>query len=278
MEQFKFRNNNDDKNLEQQNDIIWSWSSPDNKLEQQKNTNDMLQSRNEQKLKAELLGKCLEYGITEDDFDVKVKDGVPIIYSKSTYFSSLLGLNWPDEKGKILDKEVDKKVYDEFDKKISDWTEWKTEIEQFCKKNWIDVNVVGANGGCVYDNYVCIKYTPYVQCEEKKDWIEPTINHESQHVKFNKYCEENWIEQNWYLRILNEVIAHCTNITDKEWNIYFGEIYSSMKKNENYIKISWFSKRKYLKILKKIIRKTKKNLKSNELDKTMEMLIAQYKD
>ena len=37
MEQFKFRNNNDDKNLEQQNDIIWSWSSPDNKLEQQKN-------------------------------------------------------------------------------------------------------------------------------------------------------------------------------------------------------------------------------------------------
>lgn len=276
MEQFNFNSNNSNEKIEHQNEVIWSWFSNNNELEQQNNTKEILQSRNEQELKAELLNYRLEYEITKDDFDVKIKDGVPIIYSKSTYFSSLLGLNWSDEKRKCLNGKINKNVYDEFDQKINDKTEWKTEIEEFCKENWINTDIVGANGGCVYDNYVCIKYTPYVQCEEKKDWIEPTIKHESQHVKFNKYCEENWIEKNWYLKILDEVIAHCLNTKDENWNIDFDGIEKSMINNENYRKNSWFIE-DYGWILMEIIQDVKNNIKDG-LDETMKILVNKYKN
>ena len=50
-----------------------------------------------------------------------------------------------------------------------------------------------------------------------------------------------------------------------------------MKNNKNYIDVSWFSKRKYKRILSKEINKAKSSLKSDDLDTTMKKLIDYYK-
>lgn len=225
--------------------------------------------------------------IKKDDFDIKIENDVPVLFSKSTYFSSLIGLNGKEEKENCMNNKINRDIYDEFDNKIkSMWNQpsekEKIELINFCKHNWIDFDSIATNWWCVVecgiDYCVWIKSTPIIsRLNDTNDRIEWTISHESQHIKFNKYCEEKNIEQNWHIKILNEVIAHCCNTKDESWNIDFDEIKKSMKNNKNYISVSWFSKRKYKRILSKEINKVKSSLKSNDLTATMESLIDYYK-
>ena len=226
------------------------------------------------------------YPVKDNDFNLDVKDGSIIIYAKSSYFASLIGLNWVKEKEKCLNWEINRDAYDEFDNKIRNLKslseDKKEEILQFCENNWIDFDSIVVNWWCVVQwnsNYlVWIKDTPIVSLLSNNNRIEPTILHESQHVKFNKYCEQNGIEINWYLKILNEIIANCCNTKDEEWNINFPKVTDSMVNNENYIKVSWFDKNTYTDILNSILTDTENELKSHNLSTTMQNLVMKYKD
>ena len=271
--------------IEKQNEAIWSWSSHENELEQQKHTKDILQSRDEQRAKAEILSNWLDYGITEYDFDVKKVDDMIIIISKSSYFSSIVGLNWEQERFNSRNLK-DRIEYDKFDEEISRLfksgitkEQFKDELSKYCKGNNINFNpeIMTLWWGCVIPewNFIWIKKFPWDSSEiAEKDKL--TIAHENQHVKFNKYCEENWIEKNWYLKILDEVIAHCLNTKDEDWNIDFDKIEKSMINNENYRKNSWFTK-DYGWVLVEIIQDVKNNIKDN-LNETMRILVNKYKN
>ena len=250
---------------------------------------EKLQTKESQNSQANILTYFLSMSddIKKDDFDIKIENNIPVIFSKSTYLSSLIWLNGKEEKEHCINNKINRDIYDEFDNKIiSMWDQpsekEKKELIDFCKHNWIDFNSIATNWGCVVecnnDYCVWIKNTPIIsKLNDNKDRIEWTISHESQHIKFNKYCEEKNIEQNWHIKILNEVIAHCCNTKDKSWNIDFDGIKKSMKNNKDYISVSWFSKRKYKRILSKEINKIKATIKSNDLTTTMEKLVDYYK-
>ena len=226
------------------------------------------------------------YPVKDNDFNLDVKDGTVIIYAKSSYFASLIGLNWVKEKERCLNREINRDAYDEFDNKIKNFkslsNDGKSELLQFCNTNWIDFYNVITNWWCVVQwntNYlVWIKDTPIISLLSNNNRIEPTILHESQHIKFNKYCEQNDIEINWYLKILDEVIAHCYNTKDGEWNIDFPKIKNSMINNENYIKVSWLNKNTYINILNSILADLENELKSYNLNDAMQKLVIKYED
>lgn len=266
----------------------WDVSIQDNP-EKEKINDEKMQAKESQNSQANLLSYILNISddIKKDDFDIKIENNSPVIFAKSTYFASLVGLNWKEEKEKCLNNKISRKIYDEFDNKIKNIWEQPSEKEKneliaLCKNNWVNFNNIITNWWCVveYNNDYCvwIKNTPIIsKLNDNNDRIEWTISHESQHIKFNKYCEEQNINQNWHIKILNEVIAHCCNTKDKSWNIDFDWIKKSMKNNKNYIDVSWFSKRKYKRILSKEINKAKSSLKSDDLDTTMKKLIDYYK-
>ena len=281
-----------DDNIEsaKQKDELSSWKEDIQGNSKRKEIDEeKLKAKESQNSQANLLAYVLNISddVKKDDFEIKIENDVPVIFSKSTYFSSLIGLNWKEEKENCMNNKINREIYDEFDNKIkSMWDQpsekEKKELIDFCKHNWIDFNSIATNWGCVVecnnDYCVWIKNTPIIsKLNDSNDRIEWTISHESQHIKFNKYCEEKNIEQNWYIKILNEVIAHCCNTKDKSWNIDFDGIKKSMKNNKNYLSISWFSKRKYKRILSKEINKVKATIKSNNLTTTMEKLIDYYK-
>jgi hypothetical protein len=226
------------------------------------------------------------YPVKDDDFNLDVKDDTIIIYAKSSYFASIIGLNWLKEKERCLNGEINRNAYDEFDKKIKDLkglsNDRKSELLQFCNTNWIDFYSIITNWWCVVQwntNYlVWIKDTPIISLLSNNNRVEPTILHESQHIKFNKHCEQNNIKINWYLKILNEIIAHCTNTKNDRWDIDFEKIFELMKDNENYIKVSWFNKNTYINILNSMLADLQNELKSYGLNDAMQKLVIKYED
>lgn len=281
-----------DDNIEsaKQKDELSSWKEDiQDNSKRKKIDEEISQAKESQNSQANLLTYILNISddIKKDDFDIKIENDIPVIFSKSTYLSSLIWLNGKEEKERCMNNKINREIYDEFDNKIkSMWDQpsekEKIELINFCKHNWIDFDSIATNWWCVveYNNDYCvwIKNTPIIsKLNDNNDRIELTISHESQHIKFNKYCEEQNINQNWHIKILNEVIAHCCNTKDKSWNIDFDWIKKSMKNNKNYIDVSWFSKRKYKRILSKEINKAKSSLKSDDLDTTMKKLIDYYK-
>lgn len=288
MESINSMDDNIDSAKQKKESPSWDVSIQDNP-EKEKINDEKMQAKESQNSQANLLSYILNISddIKKDDFDIKIENNSPVIFAKSTYFASLVGLNWKEEKEKCLNNKISRKIYDEFDNKIKNIWEQPSEKEKneliaLCKNNWVNFNNIIMNWWCVveYNNDYCvwIKNTPIIsKLNDNNDRIEWTISHESQHIKFNKYCEENHIEPNWHIKILNEVIAHCCNTKDKSWNIDFDWIKKSMKNNKNYIDVSWFSKRKYKRILSKEINKAKSSLKSDDLDTTMKKLIDYYK-
>ena len=227
---------------------------------------------------------CLSnYNINSNDFEVTVNSNIIIVYAKSSYFASLIWLNWIAEKEKCLNTTQNiRENYDELDKRVLEISKNPTEdtkknLIQFCLQKWIDFQSVVVNGWCVINweskKYVWIKATPSTIWKESGDlqWI---IDHESQHIKFDEFCESHGIELNWYLKILDEVIAHCCNTKDINWNINFKKIKQSMMNNENYKKVSWLEN--YESILWTIIDEIENELEKEKLSIVMEKLILKY--
>lgn len=229
----------------------------------------------------------VDFWLKTEDFKIMKKNGTTIIVSNSSYFSSIVWLNWIQEKQNSR-KLKDRSKYDDFDKLLNDLLknnvskeEAQTQLEKYCKENKLDFESIIAWGGCViweWDfSFVWIKKVVW----ESWDIIEKnklTIAHEGQHIKFNDYCKEKWIEQNWTLKLLNEVIAHCMNTRDSNWAIDFEKMYQIMKGNENYLYVSWIEdKTEYELLLKKIIDQVKKEMVDKNIDSTMIYLIEQNK-
>lgn len=229
----------------------------------------------------------VDFWLKTEDFKIMKKNGTTIIVSNSSYFSSIVWLNWIQEKQNSR-KLKDRSKYDDFDKLLNDLLknnvskeEAQTQLEKYCKENKLDFESIIAWGGCVIWEWdlalVWIKRIVWDSWDilEKNKW---TIIHESQHIKFNNYCKEKWIAQNWTLKLLNEVIAHCTNTRNAEWNIDFEKILKTMRDNENYLSVSWLTdKQEFEEVLKKLINQTQKELKNKDIDSAMEYLIEQNK-
>lgn len=238
-----------------------------------------------------------EYFINDSDFDLEIKNDALVIISKSSYFSSLTGLNWLWEKGKSRNLS-NRYFYDEFDKissdllktNISDYdlNQKKSELIELCRINNIDFYDVSSNWGSVIqwvsNDFIWIKQTALVlyfdSIKNNFDYIEKTIVHEKQHIKFDIFLKKNNISQNGYLKILNEVIAHCCNVNNPDWSIDFQRIIESMSKNQNYIEVSGFSEEQFIIILKNIVNETEVilnwNNDINTLDSVMLELINRY--
>lgn len=228
-----------------------------------------------------------DFWVKKEDFELVNKDGTFVIVSNSSYFSSIVGLNWIQEKEKSRSSK-DRNKYDIFDNKLKDFlnskiskSEAQIQLKEYCKENDLDFDSIVTWWGCVISewefSFVWIKRAIW----SSKDVIEEnklTITHEGQHIKFDNYCREKWIEQNWNLKILNEVIAHCTNTKNDKWDIDFGKIFELMKDNENYLYVSWMKdKTHYGLVLKDLLEQVKKEMKNKDLDDTMKYLIEQTK-
>lgn len=237
--------------------------------------------------KLKILLSLEDFWIKKEDFELINKDWTLVVISDSSYFSSIVGLNWIQEKENSRSTK-DRSKYDEFDNKMNDFlksgiskNDAKTQMKKYSEENNLDFESMIAWWGCVISeldfSFVWIKKVVW----ESWDIIEKnklTIAHEGQHIKFNDYCKEKWIEQNWTLKLLNEVIAHCMNTRDSNWAIDFEKMYQIMKGNENYLYVSWIKdKTEYELLLKKIIDQVKKEMVDKNIDSTMIYLIEQNK-
>lgn len=237
--------------------------------------------------KLKILLSLEDFWIKRKDFELVNKDWTLVIISNSSYFSSIVGLNWVREKERSRDSK-DRNKYDTFDNKFKDLlssnlpkSEAQTQLKEYCKENNLDFESIITWWGCVISEweflFVWIKRAIWSSKDviEENEW---TITHESQHIKFENYCRERWIEQNWNLKILNEVIAHCTNTKNNKWDIDFEKIFEVMKDNENYLYVSWIeNKTRYELVLKDFIEQVKKEMLDKDLDDTMKYLIEQNK-
>ena len=228
-----------------------------------------------------------DFWIKREDFELVNKDWTLVIISNSSYFSSIVGLNWIQEKEKSRDSK-DRNKYDTFDNKFKDLlssnlskSEAQTQLKEYCKENNLDFESIITWWGCVISEweflFVWIKRAIWSSKDviEENEW---TITHEGQHIKFKNYCRERWIEQNWTLKLLNEVIAHCTNTKNNKWDIDFEKIFEVMKDNENYLYVSWIqNKTRYELVLKDFIEQVKREMLDKDLDDTMKYLIEQNK-
>lgn len=260
----------------------------------QKNLKWINQLRNDQNkvkeleyTKLKLILLLGDFWVKKEDFELVDKDGTFVIVSNSSYFSSIVGLNWIQEKEKSRSLK-DRNKYDTFDNKLKDFlnsniskSEARTQLKQYCKENNLDFESIITWWGCVISewefSFVWIKRAIWSSKDviEENEW---TIIHEGQHIKFDNYCREKWIEQNWNLKILNEVIAHCTNTKNDKWDIDFEKIFELMKDNENYLYVSWIgNKTRYELVLKDFIEQVKKEMTDKDLDDTMKYLIEQNK-
>ena len=236
-----------------------------------------------------------EYLINENDFDLDIKSDTLVIISKSSYFSSLTGLNWLWEKHKSR-KLYNRDFYDKFDKisanlfktNISDYdlNQKKSELIELCNTNNSDFYDISSNWGGVIQwlsaDFIWIKQTPLVlyldSINNNFDYIEKTIVHEKQHIKFDILLKKNNISLNGYLKILNEVIAHCCNVKNLDCSIDFDQIIKSMSKNQNYIEVSGFSEEQFIEILKDIVNKTKNILNWNNDINTLDFVMWELVD
>lgn len=196
--------------------------------------------------------------IKKEDFDIKQRNWTTIINWRSSYFCSLIWINWKHEKESI--KTEDKKKYDaldqEFNNIINDEQKYKNFLAKYSnKKDLLDyientkhVSIdIFLNGGCVISwkdsSFIWIKKTPLVAFMEKlrnidiEDplYMNDTISHEQQHIKFSSFLKSNWIKNNKELRLLDEILAHCINTIDEKWNVNFKKIKESILGNQNYL-------------------------------------------
>ena len=254
-------------------------------INQLKDSQDKVREHEHTKLKLILFLE--DFWIKKEDFELVNKDGIFVIVSNSSYFSSIVGLNWIQEKEKSRSLK-NRNKYDIFDNKLKDLSysnisksEVQTQLKQYCKENDLDFESVVTWWGCIISewefSFVWIKRAIWSSKDvlEENKW---TITHEWQHIKFNNYCREKWIEQNWILKILNEVMAHCTNTKNDKWDIDFEKIFELMKDNENYLYVSWIeNETRYELVLKDLIEQAKKEIVDKDLDDTMKYLIEQNK-
>jgi len=254
-------------------------------INQLKDNQDKVKELEYTKLKLILLLE--DFWVKKEDFELVNKDGTFVVVSNSSYFSSIVGLNWIQEKEKSRSSK-DRDKYDIFDNKLKDFlnsniskSEAQTQLKEYCKENNLDFESIVTWWGCVISewefSFVWIKKAIWSSKDviEENEW---TITHEGQHIKFDNYCRQKWIEQNCNLKILNEVIAHCTNTKNDKWDIDFEKIFKLMKDNENYLYVSWIEdKRHYELVLKNLLEQVKKEMKNKDLDDTMKYLIEQNK-
>lgn len=239
-------------------------------------------------IKQKLLLELSDFWITENDFELINKDNTIIIISNSSYFSSIVWLNGIQEKEntRIRKNRVKYDNLDKFAKKLyeSDLTKegFIKKLKEHSTEKNLNYDSIYSWWGCVISvwNTSTVGLKRFLRDTwdliEKNKW---TIIHESQHIKFNTYCKENWITPNWVLKLLDEVLAHCTNTKTEDWDIDFEKIFDTMKNNENYIKISWIkNKDKYISTIYALIWETEKELNnnSNNLDTTMIKLINEH--
>jgi len=236
--------------------------------------------------KQKLLLELSDFLITENDFEIINKNNTIIIISNSSYFSSIVWLNWIREKKNARERK-NRIKYDNLDKYAKNLYEsnlskevFKKKLTKHCSEKNLDYNTLFSSWWCVISEWKITGVGLKRFIRDNWDFVEKnkgTIEHESQHIKFNKYCQEKWITSNWMLNLLNEVIAHCTNTKTEEWEIDYEKIYDTMKKNENYITTSWIEEaEEYYSTLYSLIWKVQKELKNNNLDTTMEKLIDKY--
>ena len=267
-------------------------------------SNELTQVRNCQKIeqqqqatKLKILLSLEDFWIKKEDFELINKDGILVIISNSSYFSSIVGLNWIQEK-KNSRSAKNRSNYDVFDKQMDDSLmlgiskdDAQKQLKKYCEENNLDFESIIVWWGCVISEWdfslVWIKRVVWESWDiiEKNRW---TIAHEGQHIKFNNYRKEKWIEQNWNLAILDEIIAHCFNTFDEIWNIDFTKIFNNMGTNENYFKNSWIKKREdYNSKLEEIVKRVKTELQREEhknlsfqeqIVSVMKSLIEEYKN
>lgn len=239
-------------------------------------------------IKQKLLLELSDFWITENDFELINKDNTIIIISNSSYFSSIVWLNGIQEKEntRIRKNRVKYDNLDKFAKKLYESNLTKEnfikKLKEHCTEKNLNYDSIYSWWGCIISvwNTSTVGLKRFLRDTwdliEKNKW---TIIHESQHIKFNTYCKENWITPNWVLKLLDEVLAHCTNTKTEDWDIDFEKIFDTMKNNENYIKISWIkNKEKYDSTIYALIWETEKELNnnSNNLDTTMIKLINEH--
>lgn len=242
--------------------------------------------------KSEFIAKKLnlwKYNILDSDFDLELKNNQIVIISKSSYFSSIVGLNGVNEKKLTREKTKSRKIYDNFDNLLKNSfysnvskEDAKKKLSEYCSNNGIDYESIIAGWGCViseWDNsFVWLKELFWPTNLDENEW---TILHEQQHIKFNFYCKSENIQQNSDIKILNEVIAHCYNCKEN-WIVDFNNILDSMSGNENYINVSWLSNDDYMEHLQKIVFDVKESLwenyNSDNIDLVMINLIKKYSD
>lgn len=239
-------------------------------------------------IKQKLLLELSDFWITENDFELINKNNTIIIISNSSYFSSIVWLNGIQEKEntRIRKNRVKYDNLDKFAKKLYESNLTKEnfikKLKEHCTEKNLNYDSIYSWWGCIISvwNTSTVGLKRFLRDTwdliEKNKW---TIIHESQHIKFNTYCKENWITPNWVLKLLDEVLAHCTNTKTEDWDIDFEKIFDTMKNNENYIKISWIkNKEKYDSTIYALIWETEKELNnnSNNLDTTMIKLINEH--
>lgn len=237
-------------------------------------------------IKQKLLLELSDFWITENDFELINKDNTIIIISNSSYFSSIVWLNGIQEKEntRIRKNRVKYDNLDKFAKKLYESNLTKEnfikKLKEHCTEKNLNYDSIYSWWGCIISvwNTSTVGLKRFLRDTwdliEKNKW---TIIHESQHIKFNTYCKENWITPNWVLKLLDEVLAHCTNTKTEDWDIDFEKIFDTMKNNENYIKISWIkNKEKYDSTIYALIWETEKELNNNNLDTTMIKLINEH--
>ncbi len=223
-------------------------------LEYEDISNELKQVKDSQKIeqwqlatKLKILLSLGDFWIKKEDFELVNEDWTLVVISNSSYFSSIVGLNWIQEKENSRSLK-DRSKYDWFDNQINDFLKLgisrddaKTQLKKYCDENDLDFESMIVWWGCVISewdfSFIWLKKVVWNSGDiiEKNKW---TIAHEGQHIKFDNYCKEKWIEKNWNLAILDEVIAHCFNTFDKKWNIDFTKIYNDMVTNDNYFKKS----------------------------------------
>ena len=237
-------------------------------------------------IKQKLLLELSDFWITENDFELINKNNTIIIISNSSYFSSIVWLNGIQEKEntRIRKNRVKYDNLDKFAKKLYESNLTKEnfikKLKEHCTEKNLNYDSIYSWWGCIISvwNTSTVGLKRFLRDTwdliEKNKW---TIIHESQHIKFNTYCKENWITPNWVLKLLDEVLAHCTNTKTEDWDIDFEKIFDTMKNNENYIKISWIkNKEKYDSTIYALIWETEKELNNNNLDTTMIKLINEH--
>ncbi len=127
------------------------------KLQQERDDQKIEQWRQATKLK--ILLSLEKFWIKEEDFELVNKDWTFVVISNSSYFSSIVGLNWIQEKENGRSTK-DRSKYDGFDKQLNDSLksgiskdDAQKQLKKYCKENNLDFESMITWGGSIISEW-----------------------------------------------------------------------------------------------------------------------------